>query len=457
MRSLAPAALALGVLAAVSARSASAQNWPAVFEPTQVLSLNLQIDPADWQTIQDDDTFDIEVPATFWADGDTPITVSIRRKSAVPLQNGTPFRKVAYKIDFDEFVDGQSWRSLRKLSLENGAESDVVSEGIAWHLNRLASGPEGYGYQHPSALAAWVRVTINGQYNGVYLSVEQRDKRMLQNRGLWVEGQSWFYEVEDPDQIQIEAGDGLSPTVNALCYVPFAPPGGCPTPSAATLAAELPTLVNMRSLLTLAACDTLMGNPDGIFSHAKNFFFADYTYGPTRMYFPWDLDAIMGGNAGSIYATPTPYASVLLGVPEFRAQYSQILRDLICGPASEASVHAFLDAIEPVLTGPLSEDPNSLIEGSIAGFFDGRRAWISDRWADIAAEIEGFTPCGTACPADWNGDDDVNSLDISAFITSWLGSVNSPNLVADFNGDSVVNSGDISAFITAWLASLGGC
>jgi hypothetical protein len=397
---------------------AVAQNWPNVFDPLQLLSLHLEMSSQDWQTVQNDDTFEIEVPAMFWSDGETPIQVSVRRKSAVPLQNGTPFRKVALKIDMDEFVGGQSWHGLKKLSIENGAETDVVSEGIAWHLNRLASGPEGYDYEHPAALAAWVRLEINGVDTGVYLSVEQRDKRFMQNRGLFVEDASWFYEVEDPGQLQFEVGEVHSPTVMALCYEPFEFPGThCPTPSPAVLASELPDLVNMRSMLTMAAVDAFLANPDGIFSHAKNFFFMDFLGGRTRMYIPWDLDAVMRGNAAPIYATRTDYASVMLGVPEFRALYSQIMRDLLCGPFRESQLAAFLDAVEPVLSGPLAADPNNQIGGgTVSEFFEGRRAWLARRIPAVAAQIEGFVPCPAECYADCDASTGTGVLDVFDFL-----------------------------------------
>ena len=65
---------------------------------------------------------------------------------------------------------------------------------------------------------------------------------------------------------------------------------------------------------------------------------------------------------------------------------------------------------------------------------------------------------GTGCPVDWNGDDAVNSGDISSFLTSWIASVSAPDLTADFNGDGQTNSGDISAFLTAWIdAVTNGC
>jgi hypothetical protein len=67
-------------------------------------------------------------------------------------------------------------------------------------------------------------------------------------------------------------------------------------------------------------------------------------------------------------------------------------------------------------------------------------------------------PDGGPCPADYNGDDSVNSSDISAYLTAWLDSVQMGNLIADFNDDDAVNSGDISAFLTAWLEAVqNGC
>ncbi len=82
-------------------------------------------------------------------------------------------------------------------------------------------------------------------------------------------------------------------------------------------------------------------------------------------------------------------------------------------------------------------------------------------WAEpVGGEIEvTFSYTGDiapACPADWSGDGEVNSTDISAFLTAWLDSLNNQTLDADFNGDNTVNSSDISAFLTAWLQAVQG-
>ena len=171
--------VAVALCAALHGGLVQAQDWPAVFDPLQLMTLNLQMEPADWETIRHDLTYDIEVQALLWADGEVPILVSARRKSCFALPSDSDPQKVSLKIDINEYVDGQKWHKLNKLSLENGDDVDVVAEGLAWQLHRLASGPEGYGYAYPAAMANWARVYVNGQYIGLYLNVEQRDKQFL--------------------------------------------------------------------------------------------------------------------------------------------------------------------------------------------------------------------------------------------------------------------------------------
>lgn len=73
-----------------------------------------------------------------------------------------------------------------------------------------------------------------------------------------------------------------------------------------------------------------------------------------------------------------------------------------------------------------------------------------DSWTAIGT-IATFEREVVVCPADWDSNGQVNSADISAFLTAWLDSVQNGNLNADFNGDLQVNSSDISAFLTGWL------
>ncbi|MHC4673227.1 MAG: lamin tail domain-containing protein [Planctomycetota bacterium] len=372
-------------------------DWPDVFNPYQVLTLNLEMDPADWVTIQNDDPEDtipqIEVPAMFWADGESPILVSVRRKQGDSLQNGTPFAKVSLRIDINDFVTGQSWHGLKKVNLENGDDVDVVSEGLAWQIERLASGTQGYGYD--AGHFAWVRLNINGDYIGVYLNIEFRDKRFMENRGLYTEGSTWLYKKvipQDPAVIKV-GGPQDSPATETLCYLPFNTIEPCTQPDLAT---EVPQHVNIKGLLALMANDAFQGNGDALFTKDKNYYYVDFAAGMTRMYFPWDRDSSLSGQFLNfdIYQGDDIY-NALLAVPEFRAQYTQIYNDLICGPWSTQSLHAFLDAVEPVLTDALAADPNNQFDADVAGHFDSLRDRMAQRVSIVTGMIEGFQPCPT--------------------------------------------------------------
>ena len=119
------------------ARPATAEAWPAIFDPLELRTLYLNLDPEDWDTVRHDLTFDIEVPAYFHAQGEDRLLVSVRRKSAFALPSEEDPQKVSLKIDINEFVK-QKWHDLNKVSLENGDDQDVVREGLAWHMHRLA-------------------------------------------------------------------------------------------------------------------------------------------------------------------------------------------------------------------------------------------------------------------------------------------------------------------------------
>ncbi|MCH7571019.1 MAG: CotH kinase family protein [Deltaproteobacteria bacterium] len=159
-------------------------------------------------------------PAFFWADGEPQLLVGVRRKKALALNAAPDFSKVSLKVDVNEFVSGQKWHELTKLSLENGDDDNVLSEGFSWQMHRLAHGPQGYGYN--AGLANWVVVTINGVNTGVYVHVEQRNKQVLRNRGLYTADQTWLYKKSGigPATVVV-AGIGPDPTDEALCYSPF--------------------------------------------------------------------------------------------------------------------------------------------------------------------------------------------------------------------------------------------
>ncbi|HET6469400.1 MAG TPA: CotH kinase family protein [Geminicoccaceae bacterium] len=390
---------------------AAAEGWPEVFDPlAPPRALHLELEPADWDTIRYDLGNSIEVPAWLAADDETPILVTVRRKSSRALPSEADPVKIGLKIDINDLVKGQEWHGLVKLSLENGGDVHPVHEGLAWNLHELASVDGFYGADYHPALANWVRLDVNGAHVGLYTSVEQRDKRFLENRGLYLKDRTWFYEIDDVNGYAFEVGDlPHSPAFAALCYRPFSAASGkskagsCPTPDDATLATELSELISMPAMLTQGAIDAFTDNPDALFSKGKNFFYADFATdrGLRRHYYPWDLDAVFRSTSAGIYGqvdrrgkvAQTDYERVILGHPDFRAEYNDILLGLLDetdGPLSETRLHAFLDDLEAVLSDAIQDDP--YIAEDPAQTFAALRDWISARIAHVRAQVAANGP-----------------------------------------------------------------
>ncbi|MBX3358166.1 MAG: hypothetical protein KF745_07040 [Phycisphaeraceae bacterium] len=80
--------------------------------------------------------------------------------------------------------------------------------------------------------------------------------------------------------------------------------------------------------------------------------------------------------------------------------------------------------------------------------------WSGGASAALCLRVEGTG----ACPADFDGNGEVEPTDIAVFIQAWLASVAGGTLEGDFDGSGTVDPVDIAAFIQAWLQAVqGGC
>jgi hypothetical protein len=383
--------------------SASTDTWPGVFDPFTVLSLYLELSTTDWDKIRKDITNTIEVPAQFYAAGETPIAVTVRRKSSRALPSESNPVKIGMKV---KAVSGR-WHGITTLSLENGADVGPVAEGVAWNLHEMASVDGYYGAGYHAGLASWVRVYVNGAYIGVYVNAEQRNKQFLRNR-YGTTADMWFYEMDDIGQWSLEAGDPHSPTFTALCFSPFqlsskkgAGSGSCSQPSDAQLQTLLNQYIDMQAMLTEGAVDAITNNGDALFSHGKNVNWVDFAdLTRRRVYYPWDLDGVFRGLDGNIYASNTgknkyaqsPYQSVILNHPAFRQQYNQLMLGLIAfgGPLSIENVGAFLDAAEPAVQAALNTDP--YVGTYRSGQFASLKSYMSKRIPIVQAQVQANVP-----------------------------------------------------------------
>jgi hypothetical protein len=400
-------------------------TWSEVYNPKALLSLNVKLSADEFAIIRADETFDIEVPAIFWLDNIDPNpgswNISIRRKSATAIGD-----KVSYRIAFESKIGTGSsrWVNIKGLSLENGDDMDIVSEGLAWYLHRRA-----WSEDYKPGLAAWTTLTLHlvqadgtvvVRPQGVYVNVELPDKRFLENRGLWTKTSiSWLYKQDDIGLPELKewpvdsAGPAIdSPAYAALAYSPFQAAFLAqkavqnPPPDDLQLEADLTYWINLKGMLRLGAVNAFTANPDELFNHAKNFFWADFgdaslNHAP-RLYFPWDLDAAIRSPNASIYGTLSgggkkltlkqhPYQEIILNHPVFGPQYDAIMGELLSGAFDVNAVNSFLNDAEILLTPALLADPNNKIGNTpqaIADHFNNRRTWTALRHEDVRKQLQ---------------------------------------------------------------------
>lgn len=164
------------------------------------------------------------------------------------------------------------------------------------------------------------------------------------------------------------------------------------------------------------------------------FMWGYWTPVPTVTRHPADVAAVTGQTA--VFGVDS------VGAPGAQWSWSRDGAALSDGPTPSGSV----------VSG--SRTPALTIAGVRAADSGVYRAALASECGPANSDEAVLTVGMGACPADWDGDQSVTSADVSAFLSGWLGSVQSGNLAADFNGDGAVNSFDISAFLTAWLQAV---
>ena len=137
-----------------------------------VQNIELNIEPDDRQAMFDALPERIYVPATFtW--GDIVLTnVGVRFKGN-SSSNPDGWWKRGLLIKFGEYVDGQRFLGLRRVSLDNGVQfGSVFSERL------IADVLQAEGVI--SSRANYAHVTINGTFEGLFVNVERIDTSFLE-------------------------------------------------------------------------------------------------------------------------------------------------------------------------------------------------------------------------------------------------------------------------------------
>ena len=152
-----------------------------LFDTGSILSVNILMDDGDWNDMLENATAEEYYPCDVEVNGTTFYRVGIRPKgntSLTSIASDPTTDRYSFKLEFDHYVDGQTCFGLDKLILNNNyADATNMKEALIYDM-----------YQYLGADASlynYAKISVNGEYWGVYLALEAvEDSFLLRNYGV---------------------------------------------------------------------------------------------------------------------------------------------------------------------------------------------------------------------------------------------------------------------------------
>ena len=168
-----------------------------LFDTSSILTVNILMDEADWNDMLANAAAEEYYQCDVEIGGTTFYRVAIRPKGNTRLTSiasDPTTDRYSFKLEFDHYVDGQTCFGLDKLILNNNyADATNMKEALIYDM-----------YQYLGADASlynYAKISVNGEYWGVYLALEAvEDSFLLRNYGVQ-DG-----ELYKPDSMNIGGG-----------------------------------------------------------------------------------------------------------------------------------------------------------------------------------------------------------------------------------------------------------
>lgn len=359
------------------------QSW--VFEPSEVHTYQLTLDPEVWAALQLDAREEAYAEADLVAAGRSLGRVGLRFKGSLGTlescfeDDGTlRCEKLSMKLKFDEYVADQRFFGLKRLNFNSMLFDDtLMHERLAYRVYREM------GLKAPRS--AHARLVINGEDWGVFSLVEDVDGRFTDHHFEGGDGnvykEAWPGNADD--ELLADALETNEEVADHSGFLAFqsdllAAPSG-------ELAAVVERYLDVDATLAYLAVDQAITNWDGItafycfgddYCENHNYFWYQDQDGPEPRFvlIPWDLDN-------------TFEASPLTGVPGlFDGEDDCSIIYEAMGRSLRAS------SCDPLLQGLVSSGParyaaqlDRLLEGPFApGVLQG---WIDELEAQLTPEV----------------------------------------------------------------------
>ncbi|MDP0491959.1 MAG: CotH kinase family protein [Verrucomicrobiota bacterium JB023] len=376
-----------------------------LYDPDTFRTLFLTFENEDWESeLQDFKFTDVDVPAELTVDGKSYSGVGVSFRGASSYFRIPAGHKRSFNLTLDLVDDDQRLYGYKNMNLLNSnGDSSLMSTVL---YSELA------GEHMPVPKANFVKVVVNGEYWGVYVSVQQFDKNFTEENYGSSKGTRWKVPgsprgdgglAYDGDELapyleryDMKSNDGKKAwnALIELCEVLNETPLD-------QLEQELEPLLAIDETLWFLAYDIVLGNSDGYWTRASDYYiFRDkdgrFHIIPHDMNESFRLSHGRGSNGSQtdpltgLDDARKPLRSRLLQVPALRERYLSYVREIAeeqlawdnLGPKVAKYRELIRDALEDD-TRKLSSDADFLKATSPTGtlyqFAEKRRDFILAR------------------------------------------------------------------------------
>ena len=262
-----------------------------IFDQTKLHEVRIEMDPADWASLQADYLSNQFYAANISLDNTVVQQVGIRSRGAGSRNASKP----GLKVDFNKYVSGQEFHGYKSLVVDNQIQdASFLRERLAFKVF------EAMGI--PAPQNAFARLTVNGAYAGVYDLVEPVSKPFLKARLGDDSGNLFDYNYVSPYYFAYLGHDS-----SAYIPSPFQPqtheddldPSGFiefvrminEAPDA-TFVQDIGRFLDLEKFLTYLAVENALAEYDGLVGEfgMNNFYLYQYGGQTKFVFIPWDKD-----------------------------------------------------------------------------------------------------------------------------------------------------------------------
>lgn len=372
---------------------------PPLFDQGVLHAVEITMSARDWDTLRANFQTNTYYEAEAALDGESVRRIGVRSRGSGTRNP----RKPALNLDFDRYVDGQRFRGLESLVLENlYGDPSCLHERLAFQVF------EAMGL--PAPQNAFARVRVNGVFWGVYAMVEPVDERFVRSR-LADEGGT-LYEYEAPSPSYDLSYRGPDPA--AYIPVPFEPKTNERTLDPSALVAFLRTLneapdetfaqdisvyVDPARVVSQLAAEQAMAESDGLTS----FFGINNVYlyqarGQTRFtVLPWDRDFSFTRSDWPVDTGVGRNVLVrrLLEAPQYRALFVERVRQTVATAVNATFLLPRIESAYGQVRAAVREDPNKVgsdrgpdaANAQFEAAVEGLRRFAAEREAAVRAQL----------------------------------------------------------------------